>query len=75
MSTIRDILHGRGTKFDPIVISHAEYKAIRDWVGPLEAKLKSIPKEEGAEFIEECRVEARKRWPWWFPGVHVEILG
>lgn len=63
----------RGTRSDPIPITHEEYAEIRGWVLPLDAKLESLPKEKQEDFIKECRREAAKRWPWWFPNVHVYI--
>ena len=63
----------RGTALDPILLTHEEYVEIKAWVGPLEAKLESLPKEEQEDFIKECRRDAVKRWPWWYPNVHVSI--
>lgn len=69
----RGVRSGRGTRLDPILISHEEYQAIREWVGPLESKLITLPESEQDAFIQECRKEALRRWPWWFPNVHVYI--
>lgn len=67
------VLRGRGTRLNPIRISHEEYAEIREWLKPLELKLAGLPEDEQEAFIEEWRKEAVRRWPWWFPNVHVYI--
>lgn len=70
---IRGIRRQLGTAYDPILISHEEYEEIRQWLKPLDLKLVALPEDEQEEFIKECRKEAVRRWPWWFPNVHVHI--
>ena len=65
----------RGTPLDPIRLTHEEYAEIIAWRSSKDSKLESLPEEEQEEFIKECRREAVKRWPWWYPYVHVSIAG
>lgn len=64
---------GRGTADEPVWLTPEEYQEIRDWVGPRETKLETLPKDQQDSFIKECRAEVVRRWPWWYPGVHVHV--
>lgn len=72
-----DVMHEilyRGTAHLPYQLPRAVAAEIREWVEPLEKELAALPYLDQQAFINKHRAVAMKRWPWWKPGIVVEIV-
>lgn len=65
---------GDGSSHSPFQLTRQTLEAIEEWRRPLDLELMSLPKAQHAAFIAKCRIEAVRRWPWWFPGCHAKIV-